>query len=375
VDGAGIARRRGNPARPGDVIGPAAPSDLLVVNFADLEWTDWTEGPAMYRNPWARLGRALGARKLGYHNEILPPESAIAPYHAHHVNEEVFLVLGGEPAVRLDGREHRLRAGTVVAVPPGPRSAHQILNRSDRPAHVLAISTSLDRDVVDYPDSGKRMLAVGGLPAAEGDGGLPAGEPRRERVILRDGAEASYFDGEPETLRPAPDGAPGGAEPDPRIVRIEDLPWERFGAGPFGGERRRLSRAAGARLLGYSVCRLAPGARAWPFHFHHVNEEFFYVRSGTGELRGRDGARQLRPGDAFACPPGPGGAHQIRNVGDAPLEYFALSTMEPVEVSEYPDSRKVYVMVGAAPGGRPEDRQLDAVFRLDDAVAYLEGEG
>jgi uncharacterized cupin superfamily protein len=361
---------------------PESPAAARVVNFADLQWTDRTEGPAIYRNPRAPLGRMLGARKLGCHNEILPPGSAIAPYHAHHVNEELFLVLGGEPSVRLDGREHRLRAGMAVGVPPGPRSAHQILNRSDRPAHVLAISTNVERDVVDYPDSGKRLLTVGGLPA----GGIEAEEspaevgadapgrrePRRERVMLRDGAVASYWDGEGE-LPAAPDRAdPAGR--DPRIVPLEDVPWEPFLGGPFGGERRRLSRATGARLLGYSVVRLRPGARAWPFHFHHVNEEFFYVRGGTGELRGRDGVRQLRPGDAFVCPPGSGGAHQVRNVGEAPLELFALSTMEAVEVTEYPDSRKVYVMVGAAPGGRAGERELDAIFRLDGAVEYLDGE-
>jgi uncharacterized cupin superfamily protein len=250
----------------------------------------------------------------------------------------------------------------------------------------------LPGEVVDYPDSGNRMLSVGGLPTGDGDGVSQSGATRRERVILRGGVEVSYWDGEPEALVPCPEkqpdleaaarspadapetGTPGLEARDRRIVNVGDVPWEPFGVGPFGGERRRLAGRVGARLLGYAVCRLARGARAWAFHFHHVNEEFFYVRSGRGELRTRDGVRALRPGDAFACPPGPAGAHQLRHAGAAPLEYFALSTMEPFEVTEYPDSRKVYVMVGSAPGGRPEEREVDALFRVADSVEYVDGE-
>jgi uncharacterized cupin superfamily protein len=105
-----------------------------------------------------------------------------------------------------------------------------------------------------------------------------------------------------------------------------------------------------------------------------VNEEFFYVRRGYGQLRDGDGTRDIAPGDAFACPPGPEGAHAILNTGDVPLEIFALSTMENPEVNEYPDSDKLYVMVGSAPGGDPGERVVDAAFRRTDAVPYEEGE-
>jgi hypothetical protein len=48
--------------------------------------------------------------------------------------------------------------------------------------------------------------------------------------------------------------------------------------------------------------------------------------------------------------------------------------MAEPEISEYPDSGKVYVMVGAAPGGDPAARTLDMVFRRADQVDYLDGE-
>jgi uncharacterized cupin superfamily protein len=74
------------------------------------------------------------------------------------------------------------------------------------------------------------------------------------------------------------------------------------------------------------------------------------------------------------CPTGADGAHAIKNTGDAPLEIFTLSTMEEPEVAEYPDSEKVYIMSGSPPGGDEEERTLNHVFRLSDAVEYNVGE-
>jgi uncharacterized cupin superfamily protein len=340
---------------------------LSVVNFSQLEWQDFPARGARFETRWAPLADRLGARKLGYGSWIAPPGRATVPYHYHLVNEELAIVLGGEVRLRLDGRFHRLEAGDVVAFPPGAAGAHQFLNYADRPAHLLLASTKVPREVVVYPDSGKRAYAVAGL----------AGDPPMERIMTKDGrileGIEGYFEGEPvdEPLGEPPDTA---AERDRRIVRLDDLPWEPYRVGPFSAERKRVAKVAGARKLGYSLYRVAPGGRPWAFHFHHVNEEFFYVRRGYGQLRDKEGTRDLEPGDSFACPPGPEGAHALLNTGDGLLEVFALSTMEEPEVNEYPDSQKMYVMVGSAPGGEPGERAVDALFRRSDTVSYDEGE-
>jgi uncharacterized cupin superfamily protein len=341
---------------------------LNVVNFSELEWQDFPPiESARFGARWAPLADRLGAKKLGYGSWIVPPGKASVPYHYHLVNEELAIVLGGEVWVRLDGRHHRLEAGDVVAMPPGAGSAHQFLNHADRPAHLLLASTKIPREVVAYPDSGKRAYAVAGL----------ASDPAMERIMTKDGriveGMTGYFEGE-AVGEPLGDPPVPATERDPHIVRLDELAWESYRVGPFGAERKRVARAAGARRLGYSLYRLQPGARPWAFHFHHVNEEFFYVRRGYGQLRGREGTRDLEPGDAFACPPGPDGAHALLNTGDAPFEVFALSTMEEPEVSEYPDSDKLYVMVGSPPGGDPGERSVDAVLRRADAVSYEAGE-
>jgi uncharacterized cupin superfamily protein len=341
---------------------------LKVVNFSELEWEDHPGGGGVrFDARWAPLADRLGAVKLGYGSWIIPPGKVSVPYHYHRVNEEIAIVLGGEVWVRLNGEFHPLEAGDIVALPPGADSVHQFLNYADRPAHLLLASTKIPREAIGYPDAEKRGYAVAGL----------VGDPPMERVLIRDGrvleGYAGYFEGEPvaEPLGEAP--APAEAR-DPRTVRIEDVPWEAYRVGPFGAERRRIGRVAGARRLGYGVYRIAPGGRPWPFHFHHVNEEFFYVRRGYGQLRDKEGTRDLEPGDALACPPGPDGAHAFLNTGDVPLEIFALSTMEEPEVIEYPDSDKLNVLVGSPPGGDPGERSVSAVFRRADAVAYEEGE-
>ena len=342
-----------------------------VVNLGDLEYEKF-EGGLRFAADWADIARRIGGRKLGAGHWVVPPGKASVPYHAHRVNEELAFVLGGELRVRLNGREHLLAAGDLVAFPPGSDSAHQFLNRGDRPANLMLASTMLEREVVEYPDSGKSMLRAGRL----------TGEPDTLTIRFKDDRILSsnwrdteaYLEGEPLD-QPLGEVPPISDERDPRVVSVADAPWEAYSLGPFQAERKRLSRAAGARLLGYSLYRVAPGDRMWPYHFQHVNEELFFVRRGYGQLRSRDGARDLRPGDFVLCPPGPGGAHGLRNTGDVPLEILALSTMEEPEISEYPDSGKIYVLVGAPPGGDATLRTVDLLFRRSDAVDYLDGEG
>jgi uncharacterized cupin superfamily protein len=62
-------------------------------------------------------------------------------------------------------------------------------------------------------------------------------------------------------------------------------------------------------------------------------------------------------------------AHQIVNTGETEMRYLALSTRDPFEIAEYPDSDKVISMVGDY--GKVE---LKHISRCDQAVDYLDGE-
>ena len=79
----------------------------------------------------------------------------------------------------------------------------------------------------------------------------------------------------------------------------------------------------------------------------------FVILTGTGTLRYGEDRFPLREGDVVAAPPGTGKALQIVNDSDSELSYLAISTMEQSEVAEYPDSDKIGVIAGAAPGRHP----------------------
>jgi uncharacterized cupin superfamily protein len=162
----------------------------------------------------------------------------------------------------------------------------------------------------------------------------------------------------------------------PRIVNLNKLPEPtvRERDEKFGSRHVPIGAPLGAKKLGYNMTEIPPGKRAFPFHFHHVNEEMFLIFEGTGELRWSGGSHPLKPMDIVCCPPGPDGAHQIINTGSSTLRYLALSTTEDPEVVEYPDYGKYGVVAGRPIGGRPTDARFAAFAFKKDAVDYWEGE-
>jgi uncharacterized cupin superfamily protein len=108
---------------------------------------------------YARVGEAIGARKLGASIYELPPGGKSFPYHYEYPEEEWLIVLTGEPTLRTPDGEHRLRAGDTVCFPEGPDGAHQVRNDTDAPTRVMIFSTKLGSPAVAvYPDSGKVLI-------------------------------------------------------------------------------------------------------------------------------------------------------------------------------------------------------------------------
>jgi len=137
----------------------------------------------------APVGAELESEKLGFNVTVIPPDKRAFPYHAHRGNEEMFFILDGEGSIRIAGEIHRVRKGDFISLPPGPDSAHQIINDSKAPLRYLAVSTMELPEVVEYPDSGK-LGVIAGSP-----GGRPASEDSiRHFTRLKDGVD--YWEGE-----------------------------------------------------------------------------------------------------------------------------------------------------------------------------------
>src|SRR3954464_7074268 len=106
-----------------------------------------------------------------------------------------------------------------------------------------------------------------------------------------------------------------------------------------GGSSKGLV-PGGAPQLGASLYELGPGNFVI-FHFHHGSDELLIVLRGTPTLRTFAGERALEEGDVVHFPPGPDGAHEIRNDTDEPVRYVVAGTRVSPEVVEYPDLKQV----------------------------------
>jgi uncharacterized cupin superfamily protein len=155
-----------------------------LTNLFEPEWDDGeTQGARR-----ARLGRQVGAERLGLSLYELPGGSRPWPYHHHHANEELIIVLAGRPHLRTPGGWRQLEPGEVVAFSRGEDGAHQVENRGEEPVRFLMLSEMNAPEAVVYPDSAK----VGVLSRAPGS---PPGDDELAAWFRLDD-QVDYWDGE-----------------------------------------------------------------------------------------------------------------------------------------------------------------------------------
>lgn len=156
----------------------------LIRNWNEVPLNHEQRAP-LYDSMCARLAPGTAAQKLGASVDTLAPGMRGCPYHLHHAQEEMFIILGGNGTLRVAGELLPIREGDVIFIPPGPEYPHQIINSSDAPLHYLSVSTRERPEVCEYPDSGK-FLALG---TDKGDGSFD--------VIQHSAESLDYWEGEP----------------------------------------------------------------------------------------------------------------------------------------------------------------------------------
>lgn len=157
------------------------------------------------------------------------------------------------------------------------------------------------------------------------------------------------------------------------VLNLADAPVRSGAHGEhFAHSMSELSAPLGARGIGANVTRVPPGKAAFPLHHHRVNEEHFFVLSGTGVLRLGSRTFPVKAWDYIVnLPGGPDEAHQLVNTGTEDLVYLALSTQLLPEVVGYPDSAKTGVRMAFDAG--PEARFL-VPDEAKNSVSYWHGE-
>lgn len=108
-----------------------------------------------------RLGPDAGLADLGCALYELDPGGQAAPYHLHHGNEELLLVLRGELELRTPEGTRTVAAGALVGFPAGPDGAHRLRNVSQEPARYVVISTMRFPEVAEQLDTGTILAMTG----------------------------------------------------------------------------------------------------------------------------------------------------------------------------------------------------------------------
>jgi uncharacterized cupin superfamily protein len=132
------------------------------------------------------------------------------------------------------------------------------------------------------------------------------------------------------------------------------------------GKGTLVGQHIGGELIGASLSEVEPGCKLWPYHTHHLNEEWVIVVRGEPTLRTPEGERVLEEGDVVCFPRGKEGAHQIINRSESPIRVLMLSSMIRGDIIEYLDTGKVLAKAS---------EEEDVMFARPGPTAdYWEGE-
>lgn len=155
-------------------------------------------------------------------------------------------------------------------------------------------------------------------------------------------------------------------------VNIKDIAEYSWSSpkGKFGGAGKGISEALGRDPLStdlktqhpfdVEIIRLSAGQTPYPYHSHSAQWEFYYVVSGKGIVRHKDGTTSIEAGDAFIFQPDE--PHGFTNDGSEDLLIFVIADNPIGESAYYPDSKKWLVR-------SPERRLLRG-----ESLDYYDGE-
>lgn len=139
--------------------GPRPPT---IVNVEDVEAVT-VERPRVARTR-RNLGRAAGSITTGIQHVQVVAGMYSAPAHCHSLEEEIFVILGGDGVVTLGDEETPVGPGHVIARPAGTGVAH-VFRAGESGLTYLAYGMRNPADVCYYPRSNKIAFRGIGLVA------------------------------------------------------------------------------------------------------------------------------------------------------------------------------------------------------------------
>ena len=159
-----------------------------VINIFEPAWEDERDSPPGFRSRRLYLARTLGSDQLGVSVWEIDPGESNMPYHAHHANEELLVVLTGTPTLRAADAERELQPGDSVLFRRG--EAHQLTNRSDEPVRFLFVAPLNHPEIIDLPDTGRIAVFAGRATSGRGEFTLL-------KVVNSEDVDQGFFTAEP----------------------------------------------------------------------------------------------------------------------------------------------------------------------------------
>src|SRR4051795_12302028 len=89
-----------------------------VVSTRDLKLDSWAKGD-LYGSADTRIGPMIGVKDLGISYSEVQPGKSSCPFHNHHVEDEMFIILEGEGTYRFGPDSYPIKSGDVLGAPAG----------------------------------------------------------------------------------------------------------------------------------------------------------------------------------------------------------------------------------------------------------------
>lgn len=282
----------------------AAGRPPCIVNWCEIERAGEGTHPATGepRGFAADLGGATGLTRLGVRHHRLPPGRRSSPPHAERDEEELVVILKGEPDLWQDGYLYRLKPGIVVCWPDHTGIAHSLINNSESDVQFLTIGeASRYGSRVAFPKDPKIADWFAG------HGKLWTDPPKRRM---------GPHDGQPGE---GPKGSRKNAMP-PNAIDTVTVKVQTGNTYPNDAELMAdfipLNDRSGLGRIGGGIDLLNPGRRTSFPHAEGDEEEFTFVVSGTPDVWLDGRTYRLQPGDFVGWPSGTGQAHAVLNNTD-----------------------------------------------------------
>src|SRR3954447_11549216 len=261
-----------------------------------------------------RLGRAVGARRLGVAIVEIDPRKRSTPPHSHADEDEAFLVLGGnglsyQTSGSDDARTYAIGVDDLLWHPANG-DAHTLV-AGDAGLTVLVLAAGSRTNITSLPRTNQFWLG-----------------PRWSPADTTNPFAADAALGPLDLPEPTPDRPP-------TIRNLADLPLHEGRVGRLAYAARDL-RDMGSDRLVLAEDAMPPDTHNTDLHFHSAREEAWFVRSGSGTARLGEDAYPLAAGSFWLCRENTGVGHRIE-VGPDGMQLVTVGDLIPGDVCAYPE--------------------------------------